>query len=206
MGGIMEEPVREKKQQTAIAHWENLKPRVEQARKDRDLDPIQKSDQEFWNIREKLLKNIGHPLLQECLFKNNQNHIKTSASKSSSFRRIRIVYRRCKTESFFGITAAGKRLAKVPNLALQCVLRNPMKKEFLPREWGIQMGIVYYTNPSTTGETGLKPKPLWKRNLSNSRRFRLGMSRMCKKGQRSNGTPRKVASQFTLQSSWPCVS
>ena len=40
-----------KKQQSAIAHWEDLKPRVEQARKDRDLDPIQKSDQEFWNIR-----------------------------------------------------------------------------------------------------------------------------------------------------------
>ena len=50
-----------KKQQDAIAHWENLKPRVEQARKDRDLDPIQKSDQEFWSILKKAIKEYRPP-------------------------------------------------------------------------------------------------------------------------------------------------
>ena len=32
-----------KKQQDAIAHWENLKPRVEDATRKRDLVPIQKA-------------------------------------------------------------------------------------------------------------------------------------------------------------------
>ena len=50
-----------KKQQSAIAHWEDLKPRVEQARRDRDLDPIQKSDQEFWNIRKRAIEQYRPP-------------------------------------------------------------------------------------------------------------------------------------------------
>ena len=57
----MEKPVQEKKQQSAIAHWEDLKPRVEQARKDRGLDPIQKSDQEFWNIRKRAIEQYRPP-------------------------------------------------------------------------------------------------------------------------------------------------
>ena len=53
-------PVQEK-QQSAITHWEDLKPRVEQARKDRDLDPIQKSDQAIWNIRTRAIERYRPP-------------------------------------------------------------------------------------------------------------------------------------------------
>ena len=56
----MEEPVQEKAANRNCSLG-NLKPRVEQARKDRDLDPIQKSDQEFWNIRDKAIKEYRPP-------------------------------------------------------------------------------------------------------------------------------------------------
>ena len=56
----MEEPVQEKAAKCNCSLG-NLKPRVEQARKDRDLDPIQKSDQEFWSIRDKAIKEYRPP-------------------------------------------------------------------------------------------------------------------------------------------------
>ena len=36
-----------KKQQDAMEHWAVLKPRVVEAKKERDLDPTQKSNQQF---------------------------------------------------------------------------------------------------------------------------------------------------------------
>ena len=46
-----------KKQKDAIGHWAVLKPRVEEARKERDLDPNQKSDQDFWSTMKQAKKD-----------------------------------------------------------------------------------------------------------------------------------------------------
>ena len=56
MGRNLGELVQEKKQQDAIAQWENLKPRVDKAREDRDLDPIRNFDQKFWSTLKKAIK------------------------------------------------------------------------------------------------------------------------------------------------------
>ena len=122
IGGGMEKPVQEKKQQSAIAHWEDLKPRVEQARRDRDLDPIQKSDQEFWNIRKRAIEQYRPPSAPGMPVQEQQNTSRPQPPNPAVFCLSGLLTEHARQDQALGITATGsgwRRFHRLPRHAFE---------------------------------------------------------------------------------------